>query len=469
MVTRGTTPACRPQSVGRGATKWGELARSGGNPQAVEYGSDPLSFSAGSPGPPQDPANGAAEVTEPETLDQAWLMALAADQRLEAARRNVSASQLELQAARAERWPSSSLEGGCTVRDNELSTLIESPLTPFPTPFVPRENFSFESRVSLPLYTGGRITNRIDAAAAGVSASQWDLQERVLDLKMRVAEDYVGVLRAEQELVVARSYVRSLEAHTRDVEMLLRHDRAATNDLLQSQVALADGQYQAIRAVYELESRRAAYNRQLGRPLDAPVHVAPLPVPPAAQQPEALMQLALERRPEIAQLAAQANSLRSQAQSVAAQQRAQIHLQGADTYEENRFRHPQGITTAGIGLQWQAFDACRTRRRAESLCERARPAAATSATCSRSFNWRSARPGWLSRRLGNACGHRGCHRPGGGKRASRSPAVPHGRRDQHGGSGCRVPAGAYLPQLQRAQCDAVLAGVPALRRATGTL
>ncbi len=71
---------------------------------------------------------------------------------------------------------------------------------------------------SVPLYTGGRLLRNIDAADAQLGAQRSEEFRTAMDLKLTVAEAYVGVLRAQKDLEVARSNVEQLASFARDVQ-----------------------------------------------------------------------------------------------------------------------------------------------------------------------------------------------------------------------------------------------------------
>lgn len=319
------------------------------------------------PGPVSRPAVGAqVDPLHMETLSDAWAQALAVDEQLLASAANIESAASALDAAYAQRHPLLRGSVDYIVRDNEPSFRMESPWLPstFTSPYIQKDNYAFAGLVDVPLYTGGRVTNEIDAAQCNVRATQRRLDRCRLDLKLRVAENYVAVLRAEQEVSVTISHERSLAAHERDIELLHQQQRVPRNDLLAAQVALADAQHQVIKAQSELDACRAAYNRQLGRPLTTPVQLAALEVNPVEHPAEELTQQALAQRPELAELDAQAATRRHQAETAAAARRAQVHVQGAYTFQENEFQTPQGITSAGVGVWWNLYDGGRATSQA---------------------------------------------------------------------------------------------------------
>ncbi len=323
-------------------------------------------------GPASAEHGGGAEPAE--TLQQAWAIALRVDHRLEARRWEVSATEQSLRAARAQRWPVVAVETSYVLRSDEPSFRFGTPGVPLPTdtfPYAQDENFGFRTKIDLPLYTSGRIGHGIAAASASVVSAELQVEDSKNDLKLRVAEEYVEVLRAQREIEVAESNVRSLEAHARDVELLFRHDQVPRNDLLAAQVVVSNARQRAIQAATRLDASRAAYSRRLGRPLTSAVRIAELPLEHVEEGVEGLTARALGKRPELARLAAEVGGLRDQAISLRAKNLPQFGLWGQYAFEENRFQDPEGIASMGVGLTCNVFDGGRNRYQAAALTHRA--------------------------------------------------------------------------------------------------
>ena len=70
---------------------------------------------------------------------------------------------------------------------------------------------------SIPLYTGGRLLKTVDSARHSLQAQRTEEVRTAIDLKLTVAEAYVGVLRAKRNLDTARSNVEQLASFARDV------------------------------------------------------------------------------------------------------------------------------------------------------------------------------------------------------------------------------------------------------------
>ncbi|MBN2024123.1 MAG: TolC family protein [Pirellulales bacterium] len=307
---------------------------------------------------------------EPETLDQAWIAARTFDQNLAAKRSDVASAEQYLGMACAARWPKAGVETSYQVRSARPAFSSRFLGLPVPTdvfPYAQREGAAVRTSIELPLYTSGRITHGIDAAAADVSGSSLDVDRAALDLRMTVAAEYVAVLHAQRELEIIQSSVKRLESHARDVQLLYDHGRVPRNDRLAAEVALANVQQEAIRAGNRLDLARAALNRRLGRPLEADVRIAELPETGPAADLDALTALAVRRRPEIAVLSARIRAVSHRADAVRAARLPQVSLRGDYAFEENRYRAPEGIAAVGVGVTWDVFDGGRRGYEATGL------------------------------------------------------------------------------------------------------
>jgi outer membrane protein len=210
------------------------------------------------------PASGA------ETLEDAWARALAHDQGLAAARSQAESAQLDAAAARAQRWPTVAVDGNYTWLDDAPAfdfAFTGLPITP-PEIFGGDDFAMGSATVTLPVFTGGRISSSIAAAEArgrGAGAQALGAEQ---DLKYALADAYVGVLRARKALEVAASNVRTLEALVGDIGAMYERELVPKNDLLAVQVALADARQNQLRAANAAEIALAAYNRRIGEPLE---------------------------------------------------------------------------------------------------------------------------------------------------------------------------------------------------------
>jgi outer membrane protein TolC len=312
-----------------------------------------------------------------ETLEEAWARSLANDRGLAAARSQAEAAELDAAASRAQRWPTLAVGGGYTWLDESPAFdfgFTGLPITPPPL-FAGDDFASASATLSLPVFTGGRITSGIAAAEAKGRGAGAQVLGAEQDLKLAVAEDYVGVLRARRALAVADSNVRTLEALAGDVGAMFERELVPKNEQLAVQVALADAQQNRLRAANAAEISQAAYNRRLGEPLDRPADIeASVPAPAALPNDlDALIAMAGERRTELTALGEQAQAYGQLAKMERARVLPQVSVVGAYNYLENQFLDDDAVASAGVGVQWALFDGGHARKRAAAL-ERTRRA-----------------------------------------------------------------------------------------------
>lgn len=309
-----------------------------------------------------------------ETLDDAWAAALSSHRQIEAAGALRDAASFELEQARAARLPQLGVTSGYTRLDTAPGFSFGDSLSTGPI-FDGDDFVTAGAQLSVPLFTSGAVSAGIDAARLGARAAEDQLSTVVQDIKLGVAEHYVGVLRAENAVAVAESYVASLRTHTDDTRNRYEAGDVPQNDYLAASVTLADAEQRLLQANNTLDNARAAYNRFLGRPLDATVSLDPglgtVTLLPAGANLEQLIDSARANRRELSALDSRAEALRRQADTVRAKSRPQLALTGGYMYLENQFLTADKFWMAGVSLNWNLFDGGQSRKRSQAIDSKA--------------------------------------------------------------------------------------------------
>lgn len=307
-----------------------------------------------------------------ESIEDACKAALSFDYRLQASRMNIESMKQSLEAAKSARYPSLNVESGYTILNEAPAAIVSIPNIPSKQMTMSEDkSFSFKTTMTLPIFTGGRITQGIEAARSGLQGSVQDEVKTALDIKMNVTEAYTGVLRAVRWVEVAESNVASLIAYVKDVANFYEQGMITKNELLASRVSLADASQRLIQARNNLEIARAAYNRSLGRPLDQEVKIDDISAEPVQINLEALTAEALAKRPELASFAEQEKSIRSQAAGVRASTFPQIALSSGYAYQQNKYQVHEDLWSATLGLKWEIFDGGIAKHNANALLRKA--------------------------------------------------------------------------------------------------
>lgn len=337
----------------------------------------------------------AAAPARAEDLREAWRIAQSVDQRLQASRDRSVAAGWDVAAVRAQRYPK--------LQTYNVPAFLTNPLVPpvanggsgagggsGPITGSDQRNFFLSATsVTQPLYSGGRVANSIRAGQAQVGAARADEARTALDLLLDVAVAYVGVLRANRAVEVARTNVANLASQARDVANLVREGRSIRNDLLATQVALANARQNEVRARHDLDNAHAAYNRLVGRPLDVVAQLEDMAPPPPGEGEEGLIagaadaptdlairdegqirtliDRALRARPELAGLTEQARALAFQAVAERAATKPQAAFTVANIYQNSEAIPTKDFGTAAFIVSWTPFDGGIARRRSMAL------------------------------------------------------------------------------------------------------
>ena len=108
-------------------------------------------------------------------------------------------------------------------------------------------NFNWSLEITQPIFTGFALLDKRELAKIGVNISKVEKQEAVLNVIEGVKLAYFNILRAQEQLKVAGEQVKSLKSHELQAKLLYKQGVIPYNDLLKSEVAMADAvQYRTL-------------------------------------------------------------------------------------------------------------------------------------------------------------------------------------------------------------------------------
>lgn len=228
--------------------------------------------------------SGAAEA---DTLREALARAYATNPTLEAARSTQEAADETVPIARADGRPSVSASGS-------YSDFV---LQDDPTGLRADRLFSTTVQLSVPVYSGGAVTNGIQAAQNRVEAGRFDLRGTESTLFSQVVAAYMDVIQNEAIVELSRNNVAVLQTNleaTRDrfeIGDLTRTDIAQS----ESRLALARSDLRSARSNL-IESRERYINLVGNEPGELE---PPPPLPGLPSGPEEAVDIALANNPDI--------------------------------------------------------------------------------------------------------------------------------------------------------------------------
>ncbi len=193
------------------------------------------------------------------------------------------------------------LEQGLVQLNNVLTTMTQGLVPAVDMPDDGRTYYGMAVELVQPLYTGGRLTAVKNMAEAGRDSAGHDLKTADQDLALAVKKAYFTVLLTRQMTRALDDAVASMAIHVNEAEAYHLMETVPRLDVLRAREKLADLKQQQLLAANNFALARTALNFTMGVDLSTQYTfggqppLGPLPV-----SLEALVQEALDRRPELA-------------------------------------------------------------------------------------------------------------------------------------------------------------------------
>jgi outer membrane protein TolC len=334
-----------------------------GSPPTPEGTADP-------PGPSSFPGDGPGGEILSLSLEEAIQRAQAASPRLDQLRDLRDGAEAGLKGTRAERLPQVDLSAGYARYSDVPVLAIEQPPPGGSTILFPNlpDNYAARVAMTLPLYTGGRLSSLITAADREREAAGKDVEAGGQDLVLETSATYWSLVTAlEAEKVLGES-MAAYDAHLQDATRREKFGMAAKNEVLAVQVERDRAELARLRAVNSAEVLRADLARLLGLSREVRVEpsatLAPLGAP--GEDLAALLQEARSSRPDRAALMARIDAADARTRAARADRLPQARFSaGYDYASPNRRILPyssqwQDFWEASVGLSFRVFDGGRT-------------------------------------------------------------------------------------------------------------
>jgi outer membrane protein TolC len=163
-----------------------------------------------------------------------------------------------------------------------------------------QDNYSWAVEAKQPLFAGGGIAANYEAGKIGFEISKMEKDAVTQDIVQEVKVAYFNILKAEKLLGVARQSLEQLQAHRNVAQNFFDVGLIPRNDLLQSEVQVANGEQSLIRAENSVALTKAKFNTILRRNINDHVQVEDiLAYRPYDLSIENCIKAAMENRPEI--------------------------------------------------------------------------------------------------------------------------------------------------------------------------
>ncbi len=216
--------------------------------------------------------NFAQEAAEKLNLTQTIEAAIKANLRLQQSQDEIEAAQAAKKARTTEFFPTLNARYGYIRRDNPTTQALGVPPGQVVDVLVnPEDEYNFVTSFSQPIFTGFALINQYKIASLGLDVAEFlekiTRQNVILDAK----NAYYSVLKTQKLVDVARDTVTQITSQKDVAENMYQVGMSPLNDLLQSQVQLANAKQRLITAQNNMEIAKSQYNTLLRKPVTAPV------------------------------------------------------------------------------------------------------------------------------------------------------------------------------------------------------
>jgi outer membrane protein TolC len=222
----------------------------------------------------------------------------------------------------------------------------------------------------------GRRGAKVESSKALRLAAAAAFQRTNQDVAFHVVEAYYDLLTAEERLAAARQILKTAETTQEAAEAQLANGRATLPDVLNAKAAMAQSAYDLEASVGGEAEARVMLRESIGvEPSDEIVinapEAEPLPAEIAASA-EKLVEVAMQNRPDLKDLAERLRSANAELKSAQAENRPSFQLEASaaqsavwpttDSGKLGAANMP--IWSVGLKFQWSVFDGGQRRNEA---------------------------------------------------------------------------------------------------------
>jgi len=187
-----------------------------------------------------------------------------------------------------------------TTYDRRLNMVNALTIPSVDIPMGTKDNYAWALEVKQPLFAGGGILSNYLANRTGEEIARMEEVTATQDVIQEVMVSYYNVLKAQSLYDVAVKSLERLKAHRDMAASHFKVGMVALNDYLATDVEVANGEQNLVKAENAVEMARAKFNTILRRPLNTPVElVDALEVRPDNKTLEFCINEAMNSRPEI--------------------------------------------------------------------------------------------------------------------------------------------------------------------------
>jgi len=137
----------------------------------------------------------------------------------------------------------------------------------------PDDEYNFITSFTQPIFTGFALINQYKIASLGLNVAEISEKLTRQDVILDAKNAYFSILKSQKLMTVAEDTVKQVAAQKEVAENMYQVGMSPLNDLLQSQVQLANDKQRFITAQNNLEISKSQFNTLLRRPVNAAVAI----------------------------------------------------------------------------------------------------------------------------------------------------------------------------------------------------
>lgn len=246
-------------------------------------------------------SNTLAQKSNVYTLEESIAEALANNRALKAKKEKINQALFVKNQAMAEFLPKLSTSYGYTRLDKPNTMDISVPgIGNTSIELNTKNNYQWKGTITQPVFTGFALISSYELSKLGIDRSEIEYELQKLDLILSVKEAYFAILEMDKEVEVAVKAKESLESHVDVAHGFYNAGMIPVNDLLKSQVELANAKQDLVNARNAARLARCAFNTILSKPVESHIDVEDILIfIPQKEKFDDNLKLALEYRPEI--------------------------------------------------------------------------------------------------------------------------------------------------------------------------
>lgn len=219
------------------------------------------------------------------------------------------------------------------------------------------DSFSTSLKLSMPLYTGGKLESTIDQAKINADSAQQGVIKAQEQLRLDAATAYYTVLQSQNLVQVNKETVASLEEHLKTVQAQNEAGTVAKADVLRSEVELANAKQNLTKAQNNYDVAVSSLNNIIGAPLAAE-HVYKDSLQYAAYDTslDDSIAMALAKRPEIIQSQYNIAASKAGVEIAKSGNRPTVSMSGSQGWSGSDFPGDNKNWSVGVAANWNVFD-----------------------------------------------------------------------------------------------------------------